>query len=45
MVERRALSRADGTRLGGSNGLPQERDGLLRRLEEQRRRERSNGAR
>ena len=43
-VEWRTLARADGTQLGGGNGLPQERDELLQRLEERRRRERSSGA-
>jgi hypothetical protein len=42
-VEWRTITRADGTQIGGGNGLPRERQELLDRLEEQRRRERSGG--
>lgn len=42
-LEWRVITRADGTQIGGGNGLPRERQELLQRLEEQRRRERSGG--
>ena len=38
-VEWRVITLADGTQLGGGNGLPKERQELLRRLEQQRRNE------
>ena len=41
-MEWRVISRADGTKLGGGNGLPIERDELLERLEQQRRNQRSS---
>lgn len=36
-VEWRVITLADGTEIGGGNGLPKEREDLLRRLEQQRR--------
>lgn len=39
-LEWRVIARADGTQIGGANGLQRERDELLKRLEEQRRRQR-----
>jgi hypothetical protein len=36
-VEWRVITLADGTEIGGGNGLPKERQELLRRLEQQRR--------
>jgi hypothetical protein len=36
-VEWRIITLADGQELGGGNGLPKERDGVLQRLEQQRR--------
>jgi hypothetical protein len=41
-LEWRVIIRADGTQIGGGNGLPRERQELVQRLEEQRRRERSS---
>lgn len=41
-MEWRVITRADGTKLGGGNGLPNERDELLERLEQQRRGQRSD---
>jgi hypothetical protein len=41
-LEWRVITRADGTQLGGGNGLPSEREELLQRLEEQRRTQRSS---
>lgn len=39
-MEWRLITRADGTKLGGGNGLPTEREELLERLEQQRRSQR-----
>ena len=36
-VEWRVITLTDGTQIGGGNGLPKEREDLLRRLEQQRR--------
>lgn len=36
-VEWRVITLTDGTEIGGGNGLPKEREDLLRRLEQQRR--------
>jgi len=41
-LEWRVVTRADGTQLGGGNGLPQEREQLLERLEQERRNQRSS---
>jgi hypothetical protein len=41
-LEWRVITGADGTQLGGGNGLPRERQELLQRLEEQRRSQRSH---
>lgn len=41
-LEWRVITRADGTQIGGGNGLPREREELLQRLEEQRRNQRSS---
>ncbi len=40
-LEWRVITGADGTQLGGGNGLPRERQELLQQLEEQRRSQRS----
>ena len=41
-LEWRVITRADHTQIGGGNGLPQEREQLLDRLEQERRKQRSS---
>jgi hypothetical protein len=41
-LEWRVITRADHTQIGGGNGLPQEREQLLDRLEQERLKQRSS---